>query len=177
MLRVLGALAGRLVSFSVAGWIMFSRLSLLLLPLLVRNRQESGIRSMSRTLRLALVLFLSGSALYLALLWGLRLELFRFFYAGKYQEYASWPLLLVGLLPFAASVTAMLGSALRALERPDRAFWSYIGTSIAALLAGVPLGAALGVGGAMGGLVISCLATGVLIFLFYIRSWRQKDAS
>jgi O-antigen/teichoic acid export membrane protein len=149
-------------------------LSLLLLPLLVQSRKESGTHAMANTMRSFLALFLFGSALYLALLWGLRSEIFRLLYAGKYTEYASWPLLLTGVLPLVACVTAVLSNALRALERPDRVFWCYLGSSIVALLGGIALVAIMGVTGALLGQLFSSLTAGTLMFWFYQRFLRDK---
>src|ERR1700674_5443088 len=54
-----------------------SALSLVLLPVLVQSRKKSGTHAMANTMRSFLALFLFGSMLHLALLWGLRSELFR----------------------------------------------------------------------------------------------------
>jgi O-antigen/teichoic acid export membrane protein len=145
-------------------------LSGLLLPLLVVHRKERGSLGMAKTMRSFLALFLLGAALYLAVLWGLRSELFRLLYAGKYTEYASWPLLLTGVLPLAACVTAVLGSALCALERPDWVFWCYLASSIVALLVGILLIVKMGVTGALLGMLFSCLTAGALMLWFYLRS-------
>ena len=144
-----------------------SALTMLLLPRLVRDRQQGGPEKMDRTMRVALALFFSGCALDLGLLWMLGSQALQFLYAGKYTEYAGWPLLLVGLLPFAASLTAILGGALRALERPDSIFSCYVGSSIAAFLVGLPLAWAFGLTGAMGGALVSALVTGVWMYRFY----------
>lgn len=149
-------------------------LSGILLPVLVRNRQAGGIRSMNRTLRLALAIFLSGSALYVVLLWSFRLQLFQLLYAGKYREYGGWPLLLVGLLPFAASATMVLGCGLRALERPDTIFWCYVGSAVVTVLVGVPLITGIGVAGALLAVLLSSLAAGALMLWFYLRFLRRE---
>jgi O-antigen/teichoic acid export membrane protein len=147
-----------------------SALGVLLLPILVRDRDRGGTRAMKRTMKLSLALFLLGSACYLALLWGFRLQIFHFLYAGKYAAYASWPLLLVGLLPFAQSLPNVIGNALGALERPNLAFWSSVGSGVVALALGVPLAFSLGVGGALVGLVVSYVLMGALLLFFLMRS-------
>ena len=152
-------------------------LSMVLLPVLVRTRQKSGIQGMARKMKLALALFVSGAGFYLLVLWAFRIEIFQLLYAGKYASNASLPLLLVGLLPFAGSVTAVLGSGLRALERPDWIFWCYVGSSFVALAIGVPLAATMGVGGALGGMLLSTLTTGALMLLFYRRSLLQQEVA
>ena len=150
-------------------------LSMVLLPVLVRTRQKSGIQGMARKMKLALALFVSGAGFYLLVLWAFRIEIFQLLYAGKYASNASLPLLLVGLLPFAGSVTAVLGSGLRALERPDWIFWCYVASSIVALAVGIPLAATMGVGGALGGMLLSSLTTGALMLFFYRRSLPQQE--
>jgi O-antigen/teichoic acid export membrane protein len=149
-------------------------LGVLLLPILVRDRASGGPRAMKRTIKLSLALFFLGSACYLALLWGFRLQIFHFLYAGKYAAYASWPLLLAGLLPFAQSLPKVMGGALGALERPDLVFWSSVGSGAVALALGVPLAFTLGVGGALVGLVVSYVLMGVLLLFFLMRSVHRE---
>ena len=84
-------------------------LGVLLLPILVRDRESGGLRAMKRTIKLSLSLFLLGSACYLALLWELRLQIFHFLYAGRYAAYASWPMVLVGLASFRPEPASRLG--------------------------------------------------------------------
>jgi len=154
-----------------------SALGVLLLPILVRDRDGGGPRAMRRTIKLSLALFLFGSTCYLALLCGFRLQIFHFLYAGKYAAYASWPLLLVGLLPLAQSLPAVIGGALRALERPNLAFWSCVGSGTVALALGVPLAIGLGVGGALVGLVASYVAMAALMLFFLVRSIHREGST
>jgi O-antigen/teichoic acid export membrane protein len=147
-------------------------LGVLLLPVLVGDRDRGGPRAMRRTIKLSLAVFLAGSACYLALLWGFRLQIFHFLYAGKYTAYASWPLLVLVLLPFAYSVPCVMGSALGALELPDLGFWSCVGSAAVALAFGIPLASTLGVRGALVALVVSYVLMGVLMLFFLVRSVR-----
>lgn len=151
-------------------------LGTLLLPVLVRNRNFGGPRAMKRTLKVSLALFLLGSACYLTLLWGFRLQIFELLYAGKYAMYAAWPLLLAGLLPFAQSLPNVAGAALEAVERPDLVFWSYVGSGAVALALGVPLTFAIGLGGVLIGLLVSYVLRGILTVFFLLRcpSWAQR---
>jgi O-antigen/teichoic acid export membrane protein len=149
-----------------------SSLGVLLLPILVRDREHGGPRAMKRTIKLSLAVLLLGSACYLMLLWGFRLQIFHFLYAGKYAACAGWPLLLVGLLPFAQVPPYVVGGALGALERPDLTFWSFVGSGAVALAVGVPLTLKLGVGGALVGLVLSQVLLSVALFLFFRRCLR-----
>ncbi len=145
-------------------------LGALLLPILVRDRDSGGVRAMKRTIKLSCALFLLGSTCYLALLWGFRLQIFHFLYAGKYAAYAGLPVLLVGLLPLAQSLPVAVGGALRALEQPNLAFWSCAGSGAIALVVGVPVASILGVEGALVGLALSYVVMGVLMLLFFVRS-------
>ena len=149
-------------------------LSLILLPVLVRNRKESGFHGMAKTMESFLALFVAGSALYLILLLGLRSQLLELLYGGKYRQSAFLPVLLVGLLPFGSSLVAVVGSALRALERPEWIFWCYVGSGTVTLLLGVPLAAVVGVSGGLLGLLLSYLVTAALMFWFYRRSPREQ---
>jgi O-antigen/teichoic acid export membrane protein len=145
-------------------------LSGILLPVLVRNRKKSGSHGMAKTMKSFLALFVAGSALYLILFWGLRSQLFQLLYGGKYQEYTFLPVLLVGLLPFGSSLVAVLGCALRALERPEWIFWCYVGSGAVTLLLGIPLAAHVGVSGGLLGLLFSYLVTAALMLWFYRKS-------
>ncbi|HET7208407.1 MAG TPA: hypothetical protein VFI95_17655 [Terriglobales bacterium] len=146
----------------------------LLLPILVRDRHLGGPRAMMRTIKLCLGLFLLGSASYLLVLWGFRLEMFRLLYAGKYGTYASWPLLLAALLPFAQSLTVVVGGALGALERPDLAFWPSVGSCTLTLALGFPLAFNLGLGGALAGLVASYILMGLFMLFFFAQAVCSK---
>jgi O-antigen/teichoic acid export membrane protein len=151
-----------------------SALGVLLLPILVRDRDSDGPRAMKKTMKLSLALFLLGSTCNLALLLGFRSQIFRYLYAGKYAAYASWTLLLVGLLPFAQSLTAVVGGALGALEQPKLVFSSTVASGAFALALGVPLASSLGVGGALLGLVASYVLMGVLMLFFLMRAMHRE---
>ena len=149
-----------------------SALTMLLIPMLVRDRLVS-IDRMRRTMFLFMTLTGTGSLLYLAALWLLRNQIFDVVYGGKYAEYAGWPLALTGLMPLATCLTAVLGSALRALERPDLVLWCSVGSLAAALTVGIPLANAYGVTGALAGLMASSAVGIVLMYSFYINASRR----
>ena len=152
-------------------------LSGILLPVLVRSRNESGTHGMAKTMRSFLAVFLFGSMLYLMVFWGLRSELFRLLYGGKYQEYTFLPVLLVGLLPFGSSLVTVFGSSLRALERPEWIFWAYVGSSVVTLLVGIPLAAVGGASGGLMGILLSYLVAAALMLWFYRKRPRGQPAS
>ena len=84
---------------------------------------------------------------------------------------------LVGLLAFLSGVAAVLGAALRVLERPDTVFWSYLVSSAVALGVGVFLARTLATAGALWGLLLSATATAAMMLLFFKSlSARQERA-
>jgi len=153
-----------------------SALTMLLLPMLVRDRDHGGPRKMNRTMLLFLALFCGGAVVYLTGLWFFRGSVFQIFYGGKYSQYAGWPLFLTGLLPLATCASAVLGQALRALERPDAIFWCTAGSTLGAVAAGVPLSASMGVSGALLGLLASSFITVAMMGWFYWRSLMESGA-
>jgi O-antigen/teichoic acid export membrane protein len=151
-----------------------SALTMLLLPMLVRDRVQGGTKKMNRTMLLFLVLFCGGALVYLTGLWIFRGSVFQIFYGGKYGQYAGWALLLTGLLPLGTCASAVLGDGLRALERPDSIFWCYAGSVVGALAVGIPLSATMGVSGALLGLLASSIITIGMMTWFYKKSLRQE---
>ncbi len=146
-------------------------LTVLLVPLLARRRQE-GEGRMLRTMRLFLVLFLTAAGLYCLGLTVFRRELLMLLYGGKYAD--SLPLVpFIGLLPILSGAIAVPGAALRALERPDKVFWSYLASSAVAMGGGILLARRYGVAGALGGLLLSYLTTAVVMYLLY-RGGRER---
>ena len=154
-----------------------SALTMLLLPMLVRDRDSGGPRKMNRTMLLFLGLFCAGAVVYLTALWIFRDYVFQIFYAGKYSQYAGWPLFLTGLLPLGTCASAVLGDGLRALEKPDAIFWCYAGSVIGAVAVGIPLSATMGVSGALLGLIASSAITIVLMAFHYRKSLREAARS
>jgi O-antigen/teichoic acid export membrane protein len=152
-----------------------SPLSSLFLPLLVQARQQGGSQLMTKRMNSFLALLIAGSTVYLGLLLYFRSEVLNLCYAGKYVEYGWLPVFLVGLLPIAVSLNAVLACGLRALERPDWIFWCYVGSSVVTLVAGIPLTAKLGIVGALSGVLLSSLTTGLLALLFYKQYLRRQE--
>lgn len=142
-----------------------SALSLLLVPLLARLQRERK-EQMTRTLRRFLAVFLAGAGIYNLGLIFFRREAVRLLYGSKYAD-AVHLVPLVGLLAFFSSFISVLGAALRALERPEKVFWSYLGASAVAVGFGILLAMRLGVAGGLWGLLLSSLTTALMMFLFY----------
>lgn len=119
----------------------------LVLPTLVRAREGGRLGPTTRT---ALVLFGAlGCGCWLALGLG-GPWLVDGLYAGRYAEHAHW-LWWLGLLPLSAAVVAVLGSAIRALERPRWIAGVYAAVAVGTLAAGVPLALRHGIAGVVAG--------------------------
>lgn len=145
-------------------------LSSLLLPLLVRDLNRGGAGRMNRTMLVFLGLFVGGASLYGVILWVFHDQAFHLFYGGKYSKYAGLPLLLAGLMPATTCMNTVLSNGLRALSRPDRIFWSYLGSFLAAVAVGIPLAARFGISGALLGLHVSGAVATLIMVWFYVRS-------
>lgn len=139
-------------------------LSILLLPSLVQAR---GSVRFSSIVRSALVLFVSGSALYWLFLIFFHGTLITWLYGGRYAQDAEL-LWFLGLAPISAGVAAVLGMALRARERPDQVFYSYVFSSIVALTLGLGATLVWGTVGAAVGLLLSSMATAVAMAWLYM---------
>src|SRR5579871_824563 len=152
-------------------------LNMLMLPALVRDRRH-GTRKMNQTMALFLVLLGGGCAIYLSALWLFRDHLFQLFYGGRYTQYRGGPLLLAGALPIGTCLYSAIGNGLRALERPDRMFWAFIGSSAAAVVFGIPLTARFGVTGALLGNHCSAIVfIAMLAWLYRSLSRRPGQAA
>jgi O-antigen/teichoic acid export membrane protein len=149
-------------------------LNMLLIPSLVRDRREGGMRQMNQTMLRFFALFCAGCVVYLAALWLFRAQVFQLFYGGQYKQFAGWPLLLVGLLPLSGCASAVLGNALRALERPDRMLWAYVASAASTVVIGIPCAMKFGVSGALFGIHCSSLALVATLLLSYW-SFAAKD--
>jgi len=149
-------------------------LAAVLIPVLVRQYQDCGIRKIRKTMRTLTVLLIPGSVVYLLVLWLGRSIVFQFLYAGKYDEYKSGPLLLTALVPIAVTAAIIVGSALRALEKPEWIFWSYAAATLSAVVLGVPLTLRSGVLGATGTLFVSSLVAAATMTWFFHRATSRE---
>lgn len=145
-----------------------SALGLVTLPEFVRILSARGRQGLNRHAKSVLVLLLTASVAYWILLAAARVPIINWLYNGQYDSYANL-LLFVGLLPLGSSIGTVLGSLLRAYERPDLVFYVYVGTSLMTLTGGLALMAAFNVYGAVGGQILSSLMTGLLMAWFYTR--------
>jgi O-antigen/teichoic acid export membrane protein len=145
-------------------------LAAVLIPALVRHHQQGGIMKMRSTMTTLTLLLIPASVIYLVILWLGRSLLFQLLYAGKYQEYKTWPLLLTGLVPITVTAAIIIGSALRALEKPKWILWSYVASTVSVIALGLPLTLHSGVLGATGSLFLSSLVAAVAMAWFFRRA-------
>jgi O-antigen/teichoic acid export membrane protein len=137
--------------------------TLLLVPAFARVRQSERAKS---PVWIALVALVLAAAVYVLLIGLLGRPLMDLLYRGQYTQYAplSW---LIGLIALPAAAIAVLGSALRACERPDRVLWAYVLSTIVTCIFGIPVVAAWGLLGAILGLLAGYLTT-MLVMLWWV---------
>jgi O-antigen/teichoic acid export membrane protein len=152
-----------------------SALGVLLMPILVRDRQTGGAEGMAKTIRMSTVLLVAGSAAYIALLWVFRAQVFHSLYGSKFAGFDGWPLLAAGLIPLAQALPNVAGAALGAIEKPELGFHADSWSAGFAVLVGIPLAFWVGVGGALLGIALTYALMGVLTLLFYQRALRKGD--
>ena len=142
---------------------MNAALSVLLVPTFVRAHGKAKLES---KVRLASLAFVAGGFVYWILLGLFHTPVLRFLYAGQYTEHARL-LWFLGLLPLSAGIVAVLGGALRAIERPNQVFWCYVASSVVALSLAIWLVMFRGVEGAAVALLASSLTTAGTMAWFY----------
>jgi O-antigen/teichoic acid export membrane protein len=146
-------------------------LTVLLLPILVRAKQNSEFGSY---VRLALVLLSLPMIAYWLLLGIFHQPLVNFLYAGRYVEYSEL-LWLFGLVPVAASVKEVLSQSLRALERPDQLFLAYLFAAVVVGSLGVGCVYLWGIAGAGAGFLLSQITVAVTVALLLIAHYRRAS--
>jgi O-antigen/teichoic acid export membrane protein len=149
---------------------------LLLTPAMVQRSHIGGVAAARRMMWAFIALFLGTSSLYLLALWSAQAPIVRWLYGGAYA-FPEVTVILVGLLPIAATLTVAFGCFLRAVERPDLVFWAYLAAALAALLAGIPLVHAWETAGVLLGLLVTyAVSAGVMLALIH-RSARQTEGT
>ena len=148
-------------------------ISSLLLPLFAGSRAKAHFRF----LVISLLVCFTGATLAAWLATGLfGARLIAALYHGRYVEHAHL-LWLLGLIPVATGVQAVLGGALRALERPDKVFWPYMLSTIGTLTVGVAMILVWGLTGATYSLVLAAvLCSGGMSWQLY-RVWTGGSAA
>jgi O-antigen/teichoic acid export membrane protein len=175
VLPVQGGLEGTAALRAMLNFMMpvlhaYQPLFVLLIPALVRQKNTPGF---GRSLRVMTALMVACSTVYWLLLGLLNEPIVAWLYKGRYVEYAHL-LWIVGLVPITGAVVAVLGSALRALERPNHVFLAYLVSAAVAVTVGMLLTVTWGVTGAAAGVALSSLATTVTMAICL---WRRGLSS
>lgn len=150
-----------------------SALGILALPALVRvwsARPGDYARIVGRLSSL----FVVCAALYGVIVYGFRIPLIELLYGGRYLNHAP-TLSVLAAVPSLAGLAAVLGSALRAVERPELVFRAYLLPTLAAATVGVFLVWVSGVHGAgLGWLLVYSLGAISLAWTF-VGWWKREQ--
>jgi len=152
-----------------------SAISGLLTPAFAKAFSSKDAKKSRHLVSHLILLVAIPSFLYWLLLFFFGPQVLAWLYAGKYNEYASC-LTIVGLIPLSAGAAAVLGSVIRAMERPDILFGCYGIATVFTLTGGLVLSSLRGVAGAAAGLVLSSLAGAITMAWFFYRV-RSRDDS
>ena len=131
----------------------------MLLPVFARHRSAPDFR---RHVRLALAGIVGLSLGFWMVLAIAGQSILSWLYAGRYTEVGPY-LILIGAFPVLNGVVAVQQGILRAHERPRLVFWAYAVASLTAVFAGFPLVYLLGLGGAVGAVLISYTALAIVL--------------
>lgn len=142
---------------------------LLLVPALRRMREQGYIPSI---IWRALIVLVAGAALYALLIAEFGGPLMDLLYRGRYGEYArfAW---LTGLIPVPFAAMEVLGSFLRARERPDRILWANMISAVVTVVFGGAAVAAWGLLGALLGL-LGAYVTTMLVMAWWVIGWSRR---
>lgn len=143
-----------------------SALSIVLVPYFARIINEKKIITLKKMIINSLLVFTAISLLFWLILIFFGKDIIFLFYGTKYSNYST-VLWIIGLLPVSAGIVAVLGGALRAMERPDDIFKSYGITTFIALSVGVLLMLRLDVLGSAIALLITSIST-MLAMAWYL---------
>jgi O-antigen/teichoic acid export membrane protein len=149
--------------------------AVLLLPYFVQAFTAGGRPQLRCLVRLVFMLFVLTSLGYWLFLFCFRAEVLGWAYGGRYTE-ATHVLLLAGMHPFPAGISAVLGGALRAMKRPDLIFWCQTFGAVVTIALGVWLIPVYGVSGAvLAGLSASMTASLATMWTYRRLTMALKD--
>lgn len=147
-------------------------LSALFMPIMSEHFKQDGLSKLLKTSKIFLSLLLVASILFLLVLSAFQREILELLYNGRYTDY-HYLVPLVGLLPVAGSFVATFGCAMRVMERPNKIFWSYVISTAVGLTVGLILAVNMGPKGALWGMLLSYITTGVMMQVFFTQLTRQ----
>jgi O-antigen/teichoic acid export membrane protein len=138
----------------------YSVISVLLVPRFVARLKRNGPAGLARDVCLACGALAVTALCYWGFLVVFHQELFLWVYSGRYADQPGL-IILAGLTLFPWSVTAVLGPALRALERLNQVFWCQVTATMVAITLGLWLLATHSVAGAIAGGLASATTAAV----------------
>lgn len=142
----------------------FAALSVFLLPIFSK---KSSFASLDGAVKKLALVFGILSVSYWIFIGIFKQPLLWVIYEGKYME-QSQLLWILGLVPVATGFTAVYGSALRALEKPNYVFVAYLIATIITVTVGISSTYIWNLWGATASLSLSMFSAGsVLIFFYY----------
>jgi O-antigen/teichoic acid export membrane protein len=161
-----------LLNFSLPVAQTLSALSVFLLPYASRVYRESGLASLRSLIWKITWLFGAAAISYWTCLILFSKPVLRSLYGGHYTELAHLiPWLAVGSLPW--NLAAVPAVVLRAVRSPVSIFGAYCASCIVVLLVGVPAIWALGLRGALLAMILSNLASLVVVVTLLRRKLRN----
>ena len=151
---------------------VYGALAMLLVPVLVRARDGGTFKT---TISFCLAVAILGSGTYWILLGTFGTTLTSWLYDGLYTEYAHL-LWLVGAIPMLSGVSLVLRTALRALERPNLVFWTYLGSSCVAITVSIVLIYLYGIPGALIGFFVQ-MTIEIVVMIYFLTSKQCIEVS
>jgi O-antigen/teichoic acid export membrane protein len=126
----------------------------------------------NRLLAGSVAVFVGGSLIYAGLVTAFRVPIIAWLYHGAYTDTAA-VVPVIAVLPIASALIAVLGSAVRALERPQQVFWAYAASTAVTVTVGIWCMARWGLTGAALSLLLSSTVTVVICAAFLVGSRRE----
>jgi O-antigen/teichoic acid export membrane protein len=121
----------------------------------------------NRVLAASLAGFAGFAVLYGAILTEFRIPILNYLYGHAYTHTAV-VVPIVALVPVSSACSAVLGAALRAQERPQLVFWTYVASTIGTVTIGIWGMARWGLVGATVGILLSSTITAAMCAAFLI---------
>ena len=150
-------------------------LTLLLIPAFGSLRKDRRAASL---MWVALIVLVAGAIFYTLVVGLFGGPVMDLVYRGRYTQYShlAW---LVGLSVLPSAAITVLGSALRAYERPDLVLWAYVASTAVTCVFGVAAVATLGLLGAILGLLAGYATTMLVMFWWMLRPdlWPEPRAA
>jgi O-antigen/teichoic acid export membrane protein len=151
----------------------FTAVSVVLLPPFVRALKQPAAASFHRIVGLALATFVLAAVGYWGVCAYFQSEIFSLVYGGRYSDYAH-AFLFAAFLPVPIAINSVLGSVLRAMERPDQVFWCQGTATVVAVTLGFWLMYSHGV---IGAVLASLAASFAAAIVNLVILWRSSPQS